>query len=67
MNDRDLHQSLARQSFHVFIRLVFLTINPGRIIEDNWHIAAIAHAFERVWMGRPSASSSRCRRAVSSR
>ena len=48
MNDRDLHQSLARQSFHVFIRLVFETINPGRTLEDNWHIAAIAHAFERV-------------------
>ena len=24
----------------------------GGAIEDNWHIAAIAHAFERVWMGK---------------
>jgi len=67
MNDRDLHQSLARQSFHVFIRLVFETINPGRTLEDNWHIAAIAHAFERVWMGKTKRLIITLRRAVSSR
>jgi predicted phage terminase large subunit-like protein len=49
-----LEASAARQSFALFFRLVFQTLHHGRDLDDNWHIDAICHAFERAWKGEVS-------------
>lgn len=42
---------LLRKSFITFIRKVFMTLNPGAVFADNWHINAIAWLLELVRLG----------------
>jgi predicted phage terminase large subunit-like protein len=48
---------ILRRDLHGFIHLFFLELNPGATFLDNWHIAAIAAALERVRTGA-------CRRLI---
>ncbi|PTM51469.1 phage terminase large subunit [Phreatobacter oligotrophus] len=43
--------ALARRSFAVFVRVIFPILNPGVAYQHNWHVDAIAHALEKVWLG----------------
>lgn len=46
-----IEASAARQSFHLFVRLVFRTLHEGKDLDENWHIDAMCHALERCWKG----------------
>jgi predicted phage terminase large subunit-like protein len=41
----------CRKDFVSFVRKVFHVLNPGAIFHMNWHICAIAHHLEQVWLG----------------
>ena len=56
MSTNDLLE-IKRRDLHAFIHLTFLLLNPGARFLDNWHIAAIADALERVRSGE-------CRRLI---
>ena len=42
---------LVATNFMYFLRLVLETIEPGKAFHLNWHIAAMAHALDRVRRG----------------
>jgi predicted phage terminase large subunit-like protein len=41
----------CRKDFVSFVRKVFHVVNPSAVFQMNWHIRAIAHALEQVWLG----------------
>lgn len=43
--------ALARLNFAVFVRVMFPILNPGVAYQHNWHVDAIAHPLEKVWLG----------------
>jgi predicted phage terminase large subunit-like protein len=47
---RELDAAL-RLRFDLFLMRCFLTINPGAIFMDNWHIDSMAHQVERIMAG----------------
>jgi predicted phage terminase large subunit-like protein len=47
---RELDAAL-RLRFDLFLMRCFLTVNPGAIFMDNWHIDAMAHQVERIING----------------
>jgi predicted phage terminase large subunit-like protein len=42
----------CRQDFVSFVRKVFHVLNPSATFHMNWHICAIAHVLEQVWLGK---------------
>jgi predicted phage terminase large subunit-like protein len=44
-------RAACRQDFVSFVRKTFHVLNPGATFHMNWHICAIAHALEQVWLG----------------
>ena len=51
---RELDAAL-RLRFDMFLMRCFLTINPGVIFMDNWHIDAMAYQVERIIKGESGA------------
>ena len=52
MSDRSfLLRAALRTDFVCFFEKCFLTIEPGTMYQDNWHIQAVACALQRVWAG----------------
>jgi len=47
---RELDAAL-RLRFEMFLMRCFLTVNPGAIFMDNWHIDAMAYQVERIMNG----------------
>jgi predicted phage terminase large subunit-like protein len=41
----------CRKDFVSFVRKVFHMLNPSATFHMNWHIRAIAHHLEQVWLG----------------
>jgi predicted phage terminase large subunit-like protein len=41
----------CRKDFVSFVRKVFHVLNPSATFHMNWHICAIAHHLEQVWLG----------------
>jgi predicted phage terminase large subunit-like protein len=42
----------CRQDFVSFVRKMFHVLNPSATFYMNWHICAIAHVLEQVWLGK---------------
>jgi predicted phage terminase large subunit-like protein len=42
----------CRKDFVSFVRKVFHLLNPSAGFDMNWHICAIAHHLEQVWLGK---------------
>jgi len=42
----------CRKDFVSFVRKVFYLLNPSAGFDMNWHICAIAHHLEQVWLGK---------------
>jgi predicted phage terminase large subunit-like protein len=54
MDDRALREldAALRLRFDLFLHRCFLTVNPGDVFFDNWHIDAMAHQVELVKEGK---------------
>jgi predicted phage terminase large subunit-like protein len=50
--DRVVLNAILRASFPSFVQRCFLTLNPGAIFQDNWHIEALAYHLEFVRIGK---------------
>jgi predicted phage terminase large subunit-like protein len=50
--DRAALNAILRNDFAYFAQRCFLTLNPGKIFEGNWHIEAIAWHLELVRLGK---------------
>jgi predicted phage terminase large subunit-like protein len=50
--DRLVLNAILRASFPSFLQRCFLTLNPGAIFHDNWHIEALAYHLELVRIGK---------------
>jgi hypothetical protein len=50
--DRVVLNAILRASFPSFVQRCFLTLNPGAIFQDNWHIEALAYHLELVRIGK---------------
>ena len=46
--DRKAFDAALRSDFRTFLHRCVLTLNPGAIFLDNWHLEAIAHELDRV-------------------
>jgi predicted phage terminase large subunit-like protein len=42
----------CRKDFVSFVRKVFHVLNPSARFDMNWHICAIAHHLEQIWLGK---------------
>jgi predicted phage terminase large subunit-like protein len=45
-------RAACRQDFVSFVRKTFHVLNPSATFHMNWHICAIAHVLEQVWLGK---------------
>lgn len=52
MSEQRLFEALLRQHFHTFLNKVFVTLNPGAMFFDNWHLHALCWHLEEVRAGR---------------
>jgi predicted phage terminase large subunit-like protein len=50
-SDRAMIDAALRLNFHLFVRRVFQTLNPGTAFNDNWNLEAISAALEEVRAG----------------
>jgi predicted phage terminase large subunit-like protein len=49
--DRQAYNAALRSDFRTFLHRCVLTLNPGAIFLDNWHLEAIAYELDRVRKG----------------
>jgi predicted phage terminase large subunit-like protein len=50
-DDQKAFNAAIRTSFPTFLHRVVLTLNPGAIFLDNWHLEAIGYQLERIRTG----------------
>jgi predicted phage terminase large subunit-like protein len=49
--DRQAYNAALRSDFRTFLHRCVLTLNPGAIFLDNWHLEGIAYQLDRVRKG----------------
>jgi len=51
-SDQKYLTAITRQDFATFVRRSAMTLSPGVLFHDNWHLHAIAYALEQVRTGQ---------------
>ena len=50
--ETEILKALLRADFYTFLKKVFTTLNPGKAIEDNWHLRVLASELADVAQGK---------------